>query len=48
MWILPAAESRAAVMSEVLKWSAIAHPTTIFEWQSITVARYRNPSQVGM
>jgi len=42
------AMSRASTISSVRMWSAMAQPTTLREWQSITVARYAQPVQVRM
>jgi hypothetical protein len=39
---------RAARINSVLRCVSIAHPTMRREYTSITIARYRNPAQVGI
>src|SRR5664280_1537730 len=43
---LAIAISKAAVTSSVRIWSAMAHPTSLREYKSITVATYAQPSHV--
>src|SRR5674536_124758 len=43
---LAIAISKAAVPSSVRIWSAMAHPTSLREYKSITVATYAQPSHV--